>query len=227
MTGTLSLAVNQFSDLCGIHKPGGEPLCIKTFALILKVAEKHSKTIIRKLEKALATDFEEKQVKRKRLHYRYSSKALNVEIPGKMPMWKEEHVSSLLASPVSWSAPPRLPPQQPIEALLATTEPLPSSGPAPHTPQMKSVREADIPSPGNKEARPNLLPCATSDHCSAFSPLTTKVASPGETVSKLTFSSPAHACEGGARSDDEDSDLANAVKKQHVLRNRWREKVPR
>lgn len=217
LTGTVSLAVNQFRDLCGIHKPGGEPLSMKSFAWMLKVAEEQAKIVIQKLEKALQDDRKKLQSKMQRLHYRYSSSAPKVSVVPYMPLCKQDSIPSLLASPLPWESPAGLPPPRPAESMLLSSAPpvarsslrgIPQVGThgAPHSANLEKLSDGGICDvPHNVQHLPETpsVGVRVPDDC--------------KTVKKLLVSSTPPDGRELDGSDGADSDLANAVKKRRKV----------
>jgi len=63
-TGTLSVAVNQFGDICGIYKPGGIPLSLDEIEHGVQIATARAKDLIDKIRATLEEDANERKKSR-------------------------------------------------------------------------------------------------------------------------------------------------------------------
>eukprot|EP00746_Dinoflagellata_sp_MGD_P165248 gnl/MRDRNA2_/MRDRNA2_94407_c0_seq1.p1 gnl/MRDRNA2_/MRDRNA2_94407_c0~~gnl/MRDRNA2_/MRDRNA2_94407_c0_seq1.p1 ORF type:complete len:443 (+),score=110.66 gnl/MRDRNA2_/MRDRNA2_94407_c0_seq1:35-1330(+) len=72
MSGVLCIAVNQFGELCGLHKPGGCPLDYSIVEHCIGLAVERAKELTERLTEALEADKKKREQAARNVHKRYA-----------------------------------------------------------------------------------------------------------------------------------------------------------
>eukprot|EP00922_Rhytidocystis_sp_ex-Travisia-forbesii_P006902 GHVS01010088.1.p1 GENE.GHVS01010088.1~~GHVS01010088.1.p1 ORF type:complete len:302 (+),score=51.75 GHVS01010088.1:202-1107(+) len=78
MTGTMCMAINQFGEVCGVHKPGGAPLSRDTLHKITRMVSHTAIDVIGKLKITLQEDKQRRELRRRNVHEIYTQQSVPV-----------------------------------------------------------------------------------------------------------------------------------------------------
>jgi len=70
--GVLCVAVNEYGELCGLHKPGGMPVDVALIEHFVELATARAKEITSRIQSELKADLEKRQQLRRNVHQRYA-----------------------------------------------------------------------------------------------------------------------------------------------------------
>uniref|UniRef100_A0A0G4FS20 Uncharacterized protein n=1 Tax=Chromera velia CCMP2878 TaxID=1169474 RepID=A0A0G4FS20_9ALVE len=76
--GLICIAVNQFGELCGIHRPGGVPLSMQSLRHCIQAATERGKALKEILESALLSDKKKREAARKDIRQRYTEPVIGL-----------------------------------------------------------------------------------------------------------------------------------------------------
>merc|ERR1712203_462670 len=76
MSGVMCIAVNQYGELCGIHKPGGMPVDFALIQQLKEVAISRAKEFIAKVQTEVEADLERRRLKLRNVHRQYNEEQL-------------------------------------------------------------------------------------------------------------------------------------------------------
>eukprot|EP00922_Rhytidocystis_sp_ex-Travisia-forbesii_P057825 GHVS01085576.1.p1 GENE.GHVS01085576.1~~GHVS01085576.1.p1 ORF type:complete len:342 (+),score=110.19 GHVS01085576.1:128-1027(+) len=77
-TGTLCMAINQFGEVCGVHKPGGAPLSRDALHRVTRMVSATAKDLIANVKVKLAEDKQRRIESRRNVHAMYSELPIRV-----------------------------------------------------------------------------------------------------------------------------------------------------
>jgi exosome complex component RRP45 len=76
LRGTLMLAVNQYGELCGMHKPGGMPMTMEHIRTLVNIAKTHVIEVQNYIRERLEADKKEKKAFRRNVHQKFKAEDL-------------------------------------------------------------------------------------------------------------------------------------------------------
>ncbi|KAF8821558.1 3' exoribonuclease family, domain 1 domain-containing protein [Cardiosporidium cionae] len=99
MSGRITVAINQYGELCNVHKPGGKSISFSHLQQCIQSAAATAKQFADSLNKAIEEDRQVRVIKAKNISKRYSLPTIHVDssmVAGKLATVEQAILSSIL-----------------------------------------------------------------------------------------------------------------------------------